>query len=253
MIEIKKIRKSYKKQEVLKEVNLTCQSGKIQALLGTNGAGKSTLISIISGLNKKDSGDFVIDGEKISIDNYKYRIKVGYVFEKPIYIDKLSAKEYLTFVAKMYKLPKEEYISRINELLEFFELPLDNKKYIEDYSKGMKNKVSLAAALIHHPKYLILDEPFDGVDFVSIQKITRLLKDLAKNGVTILITSHQYDVVAGLCDNFALLKTGEIVFNLTMPELIEKANINHQNTENPVKSCLESLMNDAVDSSLSWV
>jgi ABC-2 type transport system ATP-binding protein len=253
MIEINQITKSYKKQEVLKGVELTCQTGKIQALLGANGAGKSTLINIVSGLIQQDAGTLFIDDEKISTESYKYRIKVGYVFEKPIYIDKLSAKEYLTFVAKMYKIPKGEYQDRMKELLAFFELPADNKKYIEDYSKGMKNKVSLAAALIHQPNYLILDEPFDGVDFVSIQKITRLFQQMANKGTTILITSHQYDVVAELCDNFALLKAGEIVFNLTMPELIKKATIKHSNTEKPVKSYLESLMNVTVDNSLSWL
>lgn len=253
MIAIKEITKSYKKQEVLKGVNLTCKTGKIQALLGANGAGKSTLINIVSGLIKNNSGTFFIDDEEITIDSYKYRIKVGYVFEQPIYIDKLSAKEYLTFVAKMYKLPKNEFPQKIEELLTFFELPNNNKKYIESYSKGMKNKVSLAAALIHQPPYLILDEPFDGVDFVSIQKITRLFKDLANKGVTILITSHQYDVVAELCDSFALLKSGEIVFNSTMDELIEASKKQFDTTKNPVKSYLESLMSNEQDSSLSWV
>jgi len=252
-MKIENITKSYKKQEVLKGVDLSCKTDQIQALLGANGAGKSTLINIISGLIKTDDGAFFIDDKRITIDSYKYRIKVGYVFEKPIYIEKLSAKEYLTFVAKMYKLPKNEYPQRIEELLTFFELPSDNKKYIESYSKGMKSKVSLAAALIHQPSYLILDEPFDGVDFVSIQKITRLFKDLTKKGVTILITSHQYDVVAELCDNFALLKAGKVIFNLTMPELVEKANIKHKNSENPVKSYLESLMNDSQESQLSWL
>lgn len=252
MIEIKNITKSFKKQNVLLGVDLTCQTGKIQALLGANGAGKSTLINIVSGLINSDTGDFFIDGEKITINSYKYRIKVGYVFEQPIYIDKLSAKEYLTFVAKMYKLSKVEYTQRIEELLAFFELPLDKKKYIESYSKGMKNKVSLAAALIHHPQYLILDEPFDGVDFVSIQKITRLFKELAQKGVSILITSHQYDVVAGLCDNFALLKSGKIVFNLTMKELEETAKNEFSHNTTPVKAYLESLMSTKNDARLSW-
>lgn len=252
MIEIKDIQKSYKKQEVLKGVDFQCTAGKIQALLGANGAGKSTLINIISALLVSNGGEFFIDGEKITDNSYKYKIKVGYVFENPIYIEKLSAREYLTFVAQMYKLPKEQYIARIAELLEFFELP-DNKKYIEDYSKGMQNKVSLAAALIHNPKYLILDEPFDGVDFVSIQKISRLFKQMASNGATILITSHQYDVVASLCDNFALLKEGEIIFNVEMSELEEKAKKSYSKEEIPVKAYLENLMNDKKDGTLSWV
>jgi len=253
MIEIKDITKAYKKQKVLKGINLTCKKGKIQALLGANGSGKSTLINIISGLIKMDGGAFFIDHKKITINNYKYRLKVGYVFEKPIYIDKLSAYEYLTFVAKLYGLQYDDYSKRIKELLTFFELPTLNKKYIEDYSKGMKSKVSLAAALLNQPTYLILDEPFDGFDFVAIQKISRLFHQMASKGATILIASHQFDIVANLCDNFALLKDGSIAFNLTMPKLIEKAEKEYPTTENSVKIYLESLMNGTNKTTLSWL
>lgn len=252
MIEINGITKAYKKQEVLKGINITCNPGNINALLGANGAGKTTLINIVSGLIKSDDGEYYIDGEKISLESYKYRIKVGYVFETPIYIEKLSAKEYLTFVAKMYDLSKEEYPSRINELLTFFELPKDNKKYIEKYSKGMKSKVSLAAALIHNPKYLILDEPFDGVDFVSIQNICKLFKQMAENGATIFITSHQYDVIAEMCNMFALLKNGRILFNTDFKELQALA-ADFNNETNPVKSYIESLMSINKKPNLSWL
>jgi ABC-2 type transport system ATP-binding protein len=217
------------------------EKGTIQALLGANGAGKSTFVHILSAIIKWDSGEIWIDNELITIDSYAYRSKVGYVFEKPIYIEKFSAKEYLTFVGEMYNLPKATYKQRVEELLAFFDLPTDNKKYIEHYSKGMKNKVSLAAALIHKPQYLILDEPFDGVDFMSIQKISKLLQDMAKNGATILITSHQYDVIAELADRFAFLQDGQIKFNVTMPELETMAEIFAQE-KNPVKAYLESLM-----------
>jgi ABC-2 type transport system ATP-binding protein len=252
LIEINNIKKSFKKQRVLRGVCLTCEPGKIQALLGANGAGKSTLINIISALIKCDLGKFCIDGEEITLNKYKYRIKVGYVFERPIYIDHLSAKEYLTFVAKMYELPSKEYPIKIDELLSFFELPEDNHKHIESYSKGMKSKVSLAAALIHNPKYLILDEPFDGLDFMSVQKISNLFSLLTMKGTTILITSHQFDAIAEMCHMFALLKDGKIMFNSDFSQLKKMASdFNH--TKNPVKSYLESIMSNNKNQNLSWV
>ena len=253
MITIKNITKSYPMHDVLYGVDLTCERGKLQALLGANGAGKSTLINIVSGLLKADQGVVCIDNEDISINNNSYRKKVGYVFEHPIYIEKFTAKEYLVFVAKMHSLTKDKYVRQIEELLMYLDLPTNGKKYIENYSKGMKSKVSLAAALIHQPQYLILDEPFDGLDFVSIQKITRMFKDLAQKGTTILVASHQFDTVADLCDSFALLKEGKIAFNLPMPALIEKATLNHGHTTSPVKSYLESLMCVTPEKKLSWI
>jgi ABC-2 type transport system ATP-binding protein len=253
MIIAKNIQKKYKTKIALNQTSFTVEAGIIQALLGANGAGKSTLVHILSAIMQWDSGEVWIDNEPITIDSYKYRRKVGYVFEKPIYIEKLSAQEYLSFVAEMYDIPKKDYKTRVGELLAFFDLPQDNKKYIEHYSKGMKNKVSLAAALIHQPKYLILDEPFDGVDFLSIQKICKLFRSMIAKGTTILITSHQYDVIAEVADKFAFLQDGEIKFNATMAELEVMAK-DFATEKNPVKAYLESLMDkSASQNQLSWL
>jgi len=253
MIKIDRVTKKFSTKKVLDGVNLICQKGKVQALLGANGAGKTTLIDIVSGLSKSTKGSFYIDGEKINLDNYTYRKKVGYVFEKALFFEKLTAKEYLRFVSEMYELPKNNYLSRIEELIAFFELPSDNSKNIENYSKGMKKKVSLAAALIHDPNYLILDEPFDGLDFVTLEKTKRLLRKMADNGTTILITSHQYDIVSSISDQFALLKKGKILFNLTIAELEEKAKIQQKNIDPSVKKYLENLMTDNKENDLSWI
>ncbi|MCU0447026.1 MAG: ABC transporter ATP-binding protein [Microscillaceae bacterium] len=253
MIEIKEIAKKFNQITILDNVCLEIETHSCQALLGANGAGKSTLVHILSAIMQWDSGEVWIDNEPITIDSYKYRHKVGYVFEKPIYIEKLSAQEYLSFVAEMYNIPKKDYKAKVEELLAFFELPQDNKKYIEHYSKGMKNKVSLAAALIHQPKYLILDEPFDGVDFLSIQKICKLFRSMVAKGATILITSHQYDVIAEVADKFAFLQDGEIKFNATMTELEVMAK-DFATEKNPVKAYLESLMvKSASQNQLSWL
>ena len=253
MITIRKLSKTFKGRKALQGVDLQIENGQVQALLGANGSGKSTLIYLLSGLLPADGGTCHINDQIITMDTYQYRSQVGYVFEKPLYIEKFSAREYLHFVGALYDLPKEVYQSRVEELLAFMSLPTDNRQYIESYSKGMKNKVSLAAALIHQPQYLILDEPFDGIDFVSVQKISKLLKTLAAKGVTILITSHQYDIIAELSDQFALLKAGVIHFNLTMPQLEAFAARGFPEEKYPVKAYLESLMDDSQDKNeLSW-
>ena len=120
----------------------------------------------------------------------------------------------------MYSLPKTYYVERINWLLNFFEI--NEKKHIETYSKGMKSKVSLAASLLHDPKYLVLDEPFDGIDFLMVQKIESLFKDRSKEGKTVLVTSHQLDLIADICHNFALINEGKIEFNMTKDDLSTK-------------------------------
>jgi len=240
MISINNISKSYPNQLVLDGINLEVKKGSIQALLGVNGAGKSTLINILSGLLSPSKGQISINDQKINGDN-KYRRQVGYVFENPMYIEKFSAIEYLTFVAQMYGLKQSFIKSKINWLIQFFELPA-SKKYIENYSKGMKSKVSLAAALIHEPQYLILDEPFDGIDFISTQKIIKFFEKQKQKGVTILIASHQFDIMIEVCDRFALLNRGRIEFNLKIQELTEKMDEKSNGSKQSLKSYVEQII-----------
>ena len=240
MIQIEHIKKSFGHKQVLNELSLICTEGKIQALLGANGAGKSTLVHIISQLLMADNGRFFIDGEQITNDSFEYRTKMGYVFEKPIYVEKMTAKEYLDFVACMYQMPKEIKKNRVEELLIFFELDKDADNPILQFSKGMKSKISIAAALVHSPKYLILDEPFDGIDFLMSQKIIKLFKDLAAQRCTFLITSHQFDLLAELCDNFAILKNGTILFNRSYSEILDDAMQKRKTIKEYVADCLLS-------------
>lgn len=150
MISISNIHKRYKSNLVLKGVKLSINYGCIQSLLGANGAGKSTLIKILACILESDNGELFIDNEKITIDSYGYRKKIGYVFEQPMYIEKLTPYEYLSFVGKMYGIEKNILVSRISELLIFFDLH-QTDDYIEKLSKGMKSKISIAAAIIHDP------------------------------------------------------------------------------------------------------
>lgn len=253
MIRIIQTAKSYRRNPVLTEVNLTCEKGKIQALLGENGSGKTTLVNIISGFIKSDKGEIFINEKKVTPRNYHYRNHAGYVLETPLYLDKLSAREFLTFLAKMYNIPNKEYTKKIEEILQFFDLPLDNKKYIESYSKGMKQKVSLAAAILHEPDYLVLDEPFNGLDFISLQNFSQIAKQMAHKGCTILITSHQFDAIASLCDRLALLKDGKIAFNKSIEEIEKEAQKSFPGSKEPAKMFLEHWMNEKQKPNLSWI
>lgn len=241
MIRIRSLNKNFGSKRILNNLNLICETGKIQALLGANGAGKTTMIYILSGLLKSDSGEIFIDEELVDVNQYKYKSKIGYVFEVPLYFEKLTAKEFLMFSAKMRDIKEEEYLPRIKHYMDLLEVP-DDKKFIEKYSKGMKQKINIITALLHEPKYLILDEPFANLDFLSIQRLTELFKNLANTGVTILVTSHQFDVIMDLCNNFSLLKDGEIYFNYSIEELKTIAYKKYPDTENAVKLYLQKLM-----------
>jgi ABC-type multidrug transport system, ATPase component len=238
MINIDHITKSFNSNLILKDVFLTCETGKIQALLGVNGAGKSTLIHIIAQLLKADQGTFSFDGEIITEDMYNYKCKIGYVFENPMYVEKMTVVEYLNFMTNLYQLPKENAKARIVELLSLFELENETKKQIHQFSKGMKNKVSLAASLIHNPDYLIYDEPFDGIDFLMSQKLISLFKEMANKGKTFLITSHQFDLIAELADNFAVLKEGVILFNRPYSDILDDASIENRGVKDYIQKLL---------------
>lgn len=217
MITIEKVSKKFKDKTILKEVSLNIETGKIKGLIGNNGVGKSTLIKIIAGLVRPDSGFVSIGGEKVSPFSYKYRRLVGYVFDKPLYSEKLKGGEFLQLVANLYEIKNNEKV--INDLMFFFDLINDKNTLIENYSKGMQQKISLCAALIHSPKYLILDEPFNGLDNDTLNKLIFYLKENAQNGSTIFVTSHQIDILSELCSSIALLENGYLIPDLTSQDL----------------------------------
>lgn len=218
-IEINSLNKSYKKTTVLRSLNLTVENNIIMGLLGPNGHGKSTTINILAGVVRKDSGIVKINGKEIDYTDFDYKKSVGFVLEKSMLIDKLSAEEYLTFVAMMYNLDKDEIKGKTKELINFLDLENTQGKWIESFSAGMKKKISLAAAIIHKPKILILDEPFENIDPLSRKNIKDLLLDLKNKGTTILLTSHSLYEVENFCDKVAIINNGEVVYHSRTDEI----------------------------------
>jgi ABC-2 type transport system ATP-binding protein len=193
--------------------------GRFFGFLGPNGAGKSTTIKMLTGLLRPSAGDAWIEGIKLRDDPLGVKRVIGVLPEElPLY-ERLTGEEYLHFAARMYGLSKAEARSRTDELLEFLSLGDDRRKLIVDYSQGMKKKTALAAALIHSPRVLFLDEPLNGIDPIAGRIVTDLLQRLAGKGVTLFFTTHVLDVVERLCDEVAIIDHGRIVAKGTLDEI----------------------------------
>jgi ABC-2 type transport system ATP-binding protein len=187
MIEIKNISKSFSKQPVLKNLSLKFKNGEISLISGNNGTGKSTLLNIISCVIKPDSGEVYFSNKKIGFYDYKYRNQVGYLLDKPFYLEKLNAVEFLSFLLESYRNFDKNSKKEILFYLNLFQLP--SGVLIENFSKGMKKKLSIISALIHNPKFLIMDEPIASLDNNSIELFQSVLLEKKRNNCTIIISS----------------------------------------------------------------
>jgi ABC-2 type transport system ATP-binding protein len=148
--------------------------------------------------------------------SFEYKRHIGFVLERPTYFEKLSGMEYLEFAGAMYDIGEGDIRTRAQELLEYFDLSEKRSALIETYSNGMKKKISLAAAMIHHPQLLILDEPLEGMDPVSAVRTKEVLLDLKIRGTSVIIASHQLDSVEILCDEIAIIDKGKNIFQSTI-------------------------------------
>ncbi len=206
----------------LDDLSLVVPQGMIFGFLGLNGAGKTTTIHIIAGFLKQDAGSVSLFGNAISEQDYEYKRQLGFVLDRPLYFEEMTGEEYLNFVAAMYDVPQREATKRIDELFEFFDLDDRRHDAIETYSTGMKKKVSLAAAIIHRPKLIILDEPLEGIDAVSANAIKESLRLMAQKGETVFITSHVLDTIEKLCNEIAIIDKGKLLFQCPTEEIQTK-------------------------------
>lgn len=211
-IEICDFTKSYKGHRAVDGLSINVPEKSFFGLLGPNGAGKTTTVHFIAGLIRRDKGTLRVLGEEIGDNSYEYKRKLGFVLEIPTYIEKLTGYEFLTFTGKMRGLDEKIIRARSDELLELLGLSESANKLIEKYSQGMKKKIQFAAAIIHNPDLLILDEPFEGIDPISAKLIRDNLTLMISKGKTILLTSHMLDIVEKLCTEVAIINLGKLVF-----------------------------------------
>ena len=218
-IAVRGLTKVFGQKTAVDGLTLDVARGRFFGFLGPNGAGKSTTIKMLTGLLRPTAGEIVIEGRPLDRDLLGIKRLIGVLPEElPLY-ERLTGEEYLHFAGRMYGLSREETRGRTAELLQFLSLTEERAKLIVDYSQGMRKKIALAAALIHSPRVLFLDEPLNGIDPVSGRVVTDLLRRLASKGVTLFFTSHVLDVVERLCDEVAIIDRGRIVAQGTLDEI----------------------------------
>jgi ABC-2 type transport system ATP-binding protein len=203
----------------VQDVNLTVEGGQFFGFLGPNGAGKSTTIKMLTGLLAPTSGTIRILGRDLTENSAELKRQIGVVPEGMALFGRLTAREYLRFVGRMYGLDQTTTLSRTQELLDFMNLADEQKKLIADFSHGMQKKLALAAAVIHGPKVLFLDEPFEGVDAIAAGTLKSMLQRMIARGVTIFLTSHVLEIVERLCTHIGIIHRGHLVAQGSIEEL----------------------------------
>lgn len=218
VIETENLTKKYKDKMVVNNINMKVEKGKIYGLLGKNGAGKTTTMRMLLNMAAKTSGTIMLFGNVP--DNSTYR-KIGSIIETPGFYENLTAEENLKIISKIRGNYSKE---NIHEILTSVSLDDNNKKY-RDFSLGMKQRLGIAAAIMHNPKLLILDEPINGLDPIGIKKIRHLLKRLSReNATTILISSHILSEIENLADIIGVMDNGQLITELTKDELNSQLN-----------------------------
>ncbi len=200
-------------------VNLRVDAGQFFGFLGPNGAGKSTTIKMLTGLLAPTSGSIRVLGEDLQGNPADVKRQIGVVPEGMALFGRLTAEEYLRFVGRMYGLDRTTTAQRTQELLEFMQLADEQKKLITDFSHGMQKKLAMAAAVIHGPKVLFLDEPFEGVDAVAAGTLKAMLQRMIARGATVFLTSHVLEIVERLCTHIAIIHRGQLVAQGSIDEL----------------------------------
>src|SRR6202171_1465788 len=218
-IEIRDLRKVYGDKAAVDGLTLTVPQGCFFGFLGPNGAGKTTTIKMLMGLAPPTSGTIQLLGMPMPERSLAIKQLIGLVPDESLLFDHLTGGEFIEFVGRIYGLERETARERSTELLELFELSASPRKMIAEYSKGMRKRVAMAAALIHRPQLFLMDEPFEGVDAVGARLMKEILLDLVHHGATIFLTSHVLEVVERLCDHAAIINAGKIVAEGSMDEL----------------------------------
>jgi ABC-2 type transport system ATP-binding protein len=217
------LKKSFDKKAVLKDIHFKVYPGQIIGYIGPNGAGKSTTVKIFLGMLEKDSGQIHMFGQPLQKGEWKYKHRIGYVPEQSEVYENLTASEYLEFVGGMYGMTPEEIDEKALALLDLFGIGQSYHSRIASYSKGMRQKLLIIAAMIHDPDILFLDEPLSGLDANSVMVFKEILARLKARGKTIFYSSHIMEVVEKLSDRILLLSNGEIVADGTFEDLRAKS------------------------------
>ena len=219
MIILDNISKSFNATHAVKNVSLTVSTGEIFGIVGPNGAGKTTTIRMMTGLLTPDEGKIVIGEYDIIKEPINAKSILGYVPDKAFLYEKLTAREFLIFISAIYSIPRNEALSRIDEMLELFGIKDIEDELIESFSQGMRQRLLFASALIHDPEALLIDEPFMGLDPFGVRMLKAVIKDLSSKGVTIFLATHSLHIAEELCHRVGFINKGSIISIKTKEEI----------------------------------
>ena len=211
MLELRGVSKRFSGIPAVDNVSFTARPGEVTGYLGPNGSGKSTTMKMITGLLERTTGDILFNGRPIQHDLIGYKQRMGYVPEEPHLYSHLTGLEYLVMVGQLRGMPSAPTAQCIDGLLRLFSLHSDRHSPISSYSKGMRQKILLSAALMHNPDLILLDEPFSGLDVGSALILRSLIQELAARGKVVLFSSHELETVERVCSHIVILHRGRIV------------------------------------------
>ena len=230
MLELRGVTKKFSAFPVVNHVNFTVRPGEVLGYLGPNGAGKTTTIRMLAGLLEPTDGAIFFEGKNIKKDLYEYKKRLGYVPEQSEIYPHLSGFDYLLMVGRLRGIPERVLQDKIYEFLRLFDLKIDMDVAIGAYSKGMRQKILISAALLHNPDILLLDEPLSGLDVTTAMVIRDLVKRLAAEKKLLIYSSHVLEVTEKICSNIIIIHKGNIVANdsvenlrnlMQLPSLVE--------------------------------
>lgn len=227
IVAVKKLKKTYGSFAAVDGISFSVEQGEVFGFLGPNGAGKTSTINMMIGLSRPTEGEIVIDGIDARRQTKKAQGIMGIVPDESNLYNEMDGFENLCFCASLYGMRKEEREPKARQLLEQFSLKEAGKRPFKAYSKGMRRKLTIAAAIIHSPRILFLDEPTTGIDVESARQIRELILQLKKQGTTIFLTTHYIEDAERICDKLAFIVSGRIVANGTVSELMESVSYGH--------------------------
>lgn len=225
MIDLKNVSKTYGNKTAVHHLDLSIAPGEMFAFLGPNGAGKTTTIKMMCGLLFPTTGTVTIGGYDLQRDGDRARQLISYVPDQPYLYEKLTGREFLQFIADMYRMPHDLGRQRIEGMIDLFTLHDFVDELTERYSHGMKQRTVFAAALLHEPKVLIVDEPTVGLDPRSVRLLKDLLREEARKGATVFLSTHSLDIAQELADRIGIVEHGRLISCGSLEELRQQASL----------------------------
>ncbi len=219
MLQIKNLTKSYGDKKAVSDLSLHIRPGEIYGFIGHNGAGKTTTLKAAVGILDFDSGEILIDGRSIKDDPIECKRRIAYIPDNPDLYEYMTGIKYLNFIADIYGVGAEERRADIAKYADAFELTADLGQPIAAYSHGMKQKLAIIAAWMHHPKLIIMDEPFVGLDPKAAHRLKGMMREICDDGGAIFFSTHVLEVAEKLCDKVAIIKGGVLIRSVGMDEL----------------------------------